>query len=80
VIGRVDFAFPQHKIVVEVDGYRFHSGKARWEHDRVRRNRLEAAGWRVLHATYDQLRSRPASIVQPLRKLIVPWLPGTERS
>jgi very-short-patch-repair endonuclease len=77
LIGRVDFAFPSHKVILEVDGYRFHSAKAHWEKDRERRNRLEAAGWRVLHTTYAQLRSRPEAIIEPLRKLLRPELPGT---
>jgi very-short-patch-repair endonuclease len=79
-VGRVDFAYPQNMILVEVDSFAFHSGRIRWEEDRTRRNRLEAAGWRVLHTTYDQLRNRPQAILEPLRKLLSPSLPGTRTS
>ena len=71
LIGRVDFAYPPARVAVEADGYRFHSGKAQWEKDRVRRNRLEAAEWRVLHATWDQIAHRPDDVLGPLRALLL---------
>ena len=73
-IVRVDFAYPQQRVVVEVDSYRHHSGRAAWERDRARRNKLEALGWRVLHATAEQIRERPNDILVPLRSLLEPQL------
>jgi hypothetical protein len=43
-LARVDFAYPEAKVAIEVDGYRYHSGYAAWNHDRQRRNGLIAAG------------------------------------
>jgi len=32
-VARVDFAYPAHKLVIEADGYRYHTGRRAWEHD-----------------------------------------------
>ena len=45
----IDLAYPELKIGIEYDGDEAHSGYAAREHDRVRRNRLTAAGWNMLH-------------------------------
>jgi hypothetical protein len=69
-VARLDFAYPDLKVAIEVDGYRHHSGRLRWERDRARSNRLEAAGWRVIRATSDQLRARPDEVFGPLARLL----------
>jgi very-short-patch-repair endonuclease len=69
-IGRVDFAYPSQRVVIEVDGYQHHSGRLRWEGDLLRRNRLEAAGWRVLNVTSTQLETRGAEVAEMLRLLL----------
>lgn len=51
-----DFAFPQHKLIVEVMGYRWHGGQDRWERDLLRSSELGAAGWRVVYVTSRQMR------------------------
>ncbi|MGI8814055.1 MAG: endonuclease domain-containing protein [Pseudonocardia sp.] len=45
---RVDFAFPVARLVVEVDGWAWHSDAARFRSDRARQNALVLAGWAVL--------------------------------
>jgi very-short-patch-repair endonuclease len=67
LVARVDLAYPHQKIAVEVDGYEHHSAKQQWERDLLRRNRLEAAGWRVLHVTAQQLRSHQETFIETLR-------------
>lgn len=49
LIGRVDFAYPDKKLVIETDGRWFHFGDEKFEEDRQRRNALESRGWRVLN-------------------------------
>jgi G:T-mismatch repair DNA endonuclease (very short patch repair protein) len=49
-VGRVDFAFPDHRIVVEYDGL-WHAAPGQFAKDRRRLNRLTAAGWRVVFVT-----------------------------
>ena len=48
----VDFAYPDIKLAIEAEGYRWHSSRARWERDLERRNELTALGWRVIHVTW----------------------------
>jgi len=66
LIALVDFAYPEIRLAIEVDGYRWHSGRARWEHDLARRNRLTSIGWRVIHVTLRQLQTRPDDVAQTI--------------
>lgn len=62
-IGRVDFAYPREKIIIEVDSERFHGAKLDREADARRDRRLIAAGWRVVRVTEeDLLRGAPIAI------------------
>jgi hypothetical protein len=69
---RLDFAYPELRIAIEVDGYEFHSRHDVFQDDRVRGNALELAGWLVLRFTWHQLVHRPDvvadTIVQALRR------------
>ena len=58
----VDFMWREQKLVVEVDGYRFHSGYAAFERDRRRDQQLLAAGYRVLRVTWRQLVNEPMAL------------------
>lgn len=66
-IARVDCLWPEAKLVVELDGRRYHDGRAALEADRRRDNRLMAQGWRVLRFTWDDLVRRPAEVVAMVR-------------
>jgi very-short-patch-repair endonuclease len=68
VIARVDFAYPDKKLVIETDGYAFHSGRRRWQADRARHNRLTTAGWTVCYFTDEDLRERPGDVVEQVRR------------
>lgn len=59
----VDFAFPKARLAVEAEGYRWHSGRLRFEHDLARRNRLTRLGWRVVHVTWRDLTERSDDLV-----------------
>ncbi len=54
-VGRVDLVFFDRRLIIEVDSFRFHSGRAVWDRDRERRNALTALGWIVIHATSQML-------------------------
>ena len=69
-IAVVDFAYPEQLVAIETDGYRWHSGKARWQKDLRRRNRLAVVSWRVLHVTWDELRDDPASVTDAIRRTL----------
>ena len=51
LVARVDFAWPYAKLILEVDGWRYHSDDAAFLHDRVKQNDLVQLGWRVLRVT-----------------------------
>lgn len=51
----VDFAYPDRKLVIEADGYAWHSDVRSFRRDRRRLTKLAAHGHRVLFVTYDQL-------------------------
>ncbi|HJR45014.1 MAG TPA: DUF559 domain-containing protein [Actinomycetota bacterium] len=55
-VGRVDFVYPDRRLIIEVEGFRFHSGRRSFDADRVRRNSLTAMGWMLLQATAPMLR------------------------
>jgi very-short-patch-repair endonuclease len=55
----VDFVWRERKLIVEVDGYRYHRAPHRFESDRERDAELGAKGWRVRRFTWRQLEERP---------------------
>ena len=63
LLARVDFAYPALKLAIEIDGYRWHSGRAKWERDLARRNALMARGWRILHVTSTDLDGRSGDLL-----------------
>ncbi|GIK76433.1 MAG: hypothetical protein BroJett022_01230 [Actinomycetes bacterium] len=65
----LDFWWPERRLNVEMDGYRWHSTRARLNRDRERDAELAARGIRVLRFSYDQLR-RPSRVVAQLAAAI----------
>jgi hypothetical protein len=51
LVGRVDLAYPEARLAIELDSFRWHAGRSPFRSDRVRGNRIAALGWRVLRAT-----------------------------
>jgi very-short-patch-repair endonuclease len=45
---RIDFALPDRRIGIELDGFASHSSTADIARDRMRQRALEAAGWRII--------------------------------
>lgn len=52
---RVDFLWPEHKLVVETDGWQAHGHRAAFESDRARDAWLQAGGHTVLRFTWKQV-------------------------
>lgn len=73
-VGRIDLALPAHRIAIEVDGYRWHSGRRAWRRDLARRNELTALGWTVLHATSEDADAGCATLIDSIRRLESPNL------
>ena len=51
----VDAVWEKHRLVVEVDGYRYHRSRAKFERDRRKDADLMLAGYRVLRITWHRL-------------------------
>lgn len=67
----VDFLWRGPRLVVEVDGFAFHAGRAAFERDRDRDARLAAAGYQVVRVTWRQLDQRPMEVVVRLAQALV---------
>jgi very-short-patch-repair endonuclease len=59
----VDFLWPEHRLVVEVDGYAFHSSRSAFERDRRRDAELGAMGYRVIRITWRQIVEEPEATI-----------------
>jgi very-short-patch-repair endonuclease len=63
---RLDFAYPDLKLAIEVDGYRWHSDPARMDADYARRRSLEANGWVVMPYTWRQIMADPEGVAKEI--------------
>lgn len=59
----VDFLWPAERLVVEVDGFRYHSSRAAFERDRLRDAKLQAQGHRVMRVTWRQIIEAPEAVL-----------------
>jgi predicted transcriptional regulator of viral defense system len=66
----VDCAWPERRVVVELDGRAYHRTMAAFERDRARDRRLAAAGWRPIRVTDRALRDEPARLRSELTALV----------
>lgn len=66
----VDCAWPDQRLIVELDGRATHDATDAFETDRARDRRLEAAGWHVIRITWRQLHDTPAEVEHDLRRLL----------
>jgi hypothetical protein len=64
----VDLYWPDHRLVVEVDGYAFHSRPADFERDRRREQDLSAAGIRTSRVTFRQIVGQPEALLVRLAR------------
>lgn len=67
---RLDYAWPDARVAVEVDGYGPHSSREAFQDDRARQNVLVLAGWTVLRFTWADLRDRPDAVAAAVRRAL----------
>ena len=67
----VDFLWRAEGLVVEIDGFAFHSSSAAFECDRRRDAVLAAAGLRVLRITWRQISQEPEALLVRLAQALV---------
>lgn len=69
-IARLDFAYPELRLGIEADGYRWHSGVQRWGEDIQRENRLKLLGWTLLHFSWADVTKRPELVASQIRRAL----------
>lgn len=69
LVARIDLAYPDAKLAIEYDGYRYHSSRLAWAKDTSRANELVSRGWRVLRFTAEDLR-RPEAVCASVREAL----------
>jgi very-short-patch-repair endonuclease len=65
-----DFAWPEQRLVVEVDGHAFHAARGAREDDHERDAELVLAGWRVLRFTSSQVAGAPHAVAARLAQAV----------
>jgi very-short-patch-repair endonuclease len=71
LLGFVDFAWPKAKVIVEAEGFEFHSGREAWESDIDRCNAMTLRGWKVLRLTYADLHDPTRAFGRALAKAVL---------
>jgi hypothetical protein len=66
LVARVDFAYVDLQLAVEVDGYHYHSRSEQLDRDRRRERALARHKWNVIRFTTSDIRGQPAAVVADL--------------
>jgi very-short-patch-repair endonuclease len=67
---RVDCRWPEHRLTVELDGYRYHSSRHAWELDRRREREARARGDEFRRYTFGDVEEWPGWMLGELRILL----------
>src|SRR5262249_44339640 len=70
-----DFAWPDHNLIAETDGYETHGTRQAFEHDRQRDRDLLIDHWRTTRITYRQAATQRRQLGEELQKLLTPTPP-----
>lgn len=62
-VARVDLAYPDSRVAIELDSVRWHLNRESFEKDPIRKNKLTLLGWTVLTFTWADYIDRPADLV-----------------
>jgi very-short-patch-repair endonuclease len=64
---RLDFAWPEHRVGLECDGWEHHGTRTAFDPDRARLAEFAAARWRILPVTWHACTREPARVERWLR-------------
>ncbi|MBK5219744.1 MAG: hypothetical protein JJE35_08160 [Thermoleophilia bacterium] len=67
---RPDFLWRSASLIVEADSRRFHATDTAFRRDNWREQRLQLAGWRVSHCTWEQVERNPRELAETIRGLL----------
>lgn len=68
---RVDCRWPEHRLTVELDSYRFHHSRHAWEQDRRREREAHARGDEFRRYTFGDVVEHPRLMLAELRELLL---------
>jgi hypothetical protein len=68
--GELDATWPDHRLIVECDGFATHGTRRAFEDDRAKDRNLTVAGWRVIRITWRQLTEDPETIARQMGILL----------
>jgi very-short-patch-repair endonuclease len=66
-LAEVDFAYPEIRLAIEVDGFGAHGTPRAMAKDFVRQNGLVPYGWHVLRFTWRQVTRQPELVAAAIR-------------
>jgi very-short-patch-repair endonuclease len=67
---RIDIAFAEQKVAIEIDGWAFHRDKERRDRDIRKANLLTQAGWRVLTFSWEDVNERPDYFIRAILSVL----------
>src|SRR5947208_4961297 len=67
---RVDCRWPEYRLTVELDSYRYHNTRYAWEQDRERERAAHARAERHRRYTHEDVFNKPMPMLGELRKLL----------
>jgi Transcriptional regulator, AbiEi antitoxin len=67
---RVDCRWPEHRLTVELDSYRFHNSHHAWEQDRLREREARGRGDELRRYTWRDVFDAPGIMLEELRRLL----------
>ena len=73
---RVDCRWPELRLTVELDGYRYHRSRHAWELDRRREREAYARGDDIRRYTYGDVFEHPRLMLRELHRLLPRRRPG----
>jgi Transcriptional regulator, AbiEi antitoxin len=73
---RVDCRWPEHRLTVELDSYRFHNSRYAWEQDRRREREARARGDEFRRYSYGDVLEHPALMLRELHAFFSANRPG----
>jgi hypothetical protein len=69
-VCRADFAYPQDRLLIELDGSAYHTDRVDFQRDRSRQNRAALQGWRFLRYTWFDVTERRQVMVWQIRSAL----------
>ncbi len=68
-VCRADFAYPERRVLIELDGEAYHVDRKSFQADRLKQNRAHSLGWVVYRFTWNQVVNEPDLTIDTLASI-----------